>query len=505
MLLRKEIRKPMKFLLLAAVSVLFLLIYSSATSPLTNFYGGDSSFFTLVGKGMTEGMLPYRDFFDMKGPYLFLIEYVGQLICSGRTGAFIMQCLNLFFCLCIVDKIYHDGKGPMTVGTWLLHGLLFIVPCLIVASFTFEGGNLTEEYSLPLLLLSLYFALGYLKRSDEDLVHPLKQGFFYGFAFGVLALIRITNAALIGAILVTISIDLILRRKIGNLLLNGLMFLLGCAAAFAPMCVYFGVKGLLGEMLSQVFVFGVQYSSEVGMAEKFAQLVSRHYRTLITMTFPLVVLAVFRVKNWKYWLFAASSYLLFLLAATMGNAYIHYFTLGIPNLVLGFVVLIRQLEQVDFSVKKLSKFAIIVMALVFLIMSRHYLSSALNGVKRIVGASGDDQFRQQILQISEQIPQEDRDSVYVYGLKSCSNWYLQADLMPTHRYCDWQEHYIELNPEIGTELAQWIGEQNPRWIVVAADAEGMSPVIARAISTGYTEHMRNESYILYTCRDNSEK
>ena len=53
------------------ISVLFLTVYSVTTSPITAYSGLDSAFFQLVGQGMTEGLLPYRDFFDMKGTYLF--------------------------------------------------------------------------------------------------------------------------------------------------------------------------------------------------------------------------------------------------------------------------------------------------------------------------------------------------------------------------------------------------------------------------------------------------
>ena len=75
-------------LLLAAV---FCLIFSYYSSPLTpQTYGWDSSFFQLVGASMTKGFLPYRHFFDNKGPYLFLLEWLGQTVCYGRGGVFIL-------------------------------------------------------------------------------------------------------------------------------------------------------------------------------------------------------------------------------------------------------------------------------------------------------------------------------------------------------------------------------------------------------------------------------
>ena len=48
---------------LLPVSAAFIYVFSLWTSPLyKNWYGCDASFFTLVGRGILEGKVPYRDF-----------------------------------------------------------------------------------------------------------------------------------------------------------------------------------------------------------------------------------------------------------------------------------------------------------------------------------------------------------------------------------------------------------------------------------------------------------
>ena len=80
-------RRFLPYLLLLALSALFLLIFSLWTSPFyRHWYGCDCSFFTMVGRGITEGMVPYRDFFDLKGPYFFFIEALGQLIAADQAA-----------------------------------------------------------------------------------------------------------------------------------------------------------------------------------------------------------------------------------------------------------------------------------------------------------------------------------------------------------------------------------------------------------------------------------
>ena len=90
-------RSSARIVLTALAAVGFLAVCALSTTPLLQYnVGQDAAFFRLVGKGMTQGMLPYRDFFDMKGPYLFLMEYLGQLLFPGRTGAFLLECVCLF-------------------------------------------------------------------------------------------------------------------------------------------------------------------------------------------------------------------------------------------------------------------------------------------------------------------------------------------------------------------------------------------------------------------------
>lgn len=472
---------------LAALAAAFLLFFSVSTSPLTNEYGGDSAFFMLVGQGMTRGLLPYRDFFDMKGPYLFLIEYLGQLICYGRTGAFLMQWVHLTACLWITDCIY---RMMLKKASFLLE-LLLMAPWLVVAAVTFEGGNLTEEYSLPWLLLAVYFALRYLRASGEtgDWKHPVRIGFYYGFAFGFLALIRVTNAAMIGAVILTISVGLLTKKEFKNLIGNGVMFILGCAAAFAPMCVYYACHGLLGEMLSQVFGFGVQYSAEVGLAAKLAGIPKR---LIPIMLLPVIVPAVKKVKDWRVWMLMLSGVGLFLVAAVMGNGYTHYMTLGIPNLVLALALLADRTCEGKSSPARGGVLIALTLVSFFLLWPKlsNQINTSLEEIRvgsQLYGA------RAALMEMNAQIPEE--DSVYTYG-HACSAWYARTGRFPGNRYCDWQEHYIELNPEVGDELAAWLGAESADWIVIPLHYEFAPEQIAEVVAAHYHEYSRNGAYIL---------
>ena len=70
------------FLWLAAliVSSLFLLFASVYTTPLNDYYGYDSAYYLLIGKGICQGKIPYLDLYDQKGPLVFYLNALGYWI-----------------------------------------------------------------------------------------------------------------------------------------------------------------------------------------------------------------------------------------------------------------------------------------------------------------------------------------------------------------------------------------------------------------------------------------
>ena len=175
---------------LGILSIIFVTLFSFATSPLywKALFGGDSNIFVMLGKLTKEGMIPYKEFFDHKGPFIYFVEYIGQVIQDGYLGIFLVQIFCMFLSLCGVYKIsrlFYQRRGSLIASVFSLFFLILY----------YQGGNYTEEYCLPFLLWSFYFAVGYLlKHDNEKTVHNPLYSFFYGITFMVCVLTRLTNA-----------------------------------------------------------------------------------------------------------------------------------------------------------------------------------------------------------------------------------------------------------------------------------------------------------------------
>ena len=109
---------------------------------------------------MLRGRLPYVDYFDMKGPYLFFIEALGHWI-AGTTGIFILEVFNLFAALLLIDSC---AKLILGKDVGFLPRFLCLLPPLFFLCISFQGGNFTEEWSLVPLLLCLKLFIRYINK-----------------------------------------------------------------------------------------------------------------------------------------------------------------------------------------------------------------------------------------------------------------------------------------------------------------------------------------------------
>lgn len=171
-------------LLLFFISFVFVTLFSRSTSFLYAFEGGDPSIFKQMGLALLRGKTLYVDYFDNKGCILYFIQALGLWL-GGDFFILLMQAISLTVTLVIWDKmlaLYRNERQRLVcLGIALVLLLCF-----------YEDGDMSEEWCLPFASYPLWVYFHALK-SDKD-VRPI-EWFLIGVCFGVIAFIRINNAA----------------------------------------------------------------------------------------------------------------------------------------------------------------------------------------------------------------------------------------------------------------------------------------------------------------------
>ena len=98
-------KSGVKCLFFTLFSIIFISIFSKSTSVfLSKTYIIDSAIFQIIGRGITKGLIPYKDLFDHKGPILFYIEALGYLI-NKSWGIYFLQIINIFISSILLEKL----------------------------------------------------------------------------------------------------------------------------------------------------------------------------------------------------------------------------------------------------------------------------------------------------------------------------------------------------------------------------------------------------------------
>ena len=155
-------QKSAELIIIFFVSLCFILIFSISTSILNPYlYCFDSAIFQTAGYLWTSGKLPYRDFFDHKGPLIFLINAIAYSFPYPRLALVIMQTLSLSLVLLLNHRLLIRYTSFKT-------SLASLAVFLCYLSFILNSGNLTEEYSLPLIALPEFLEIPWLIEQSDS-------------------------------------------------------------------------------------------------------------------------------------------------------------------------------------------------------------------------------------------------------------------------------------------------------------------------------------------------
>lgn len=244
---------------LSLICAALALCVATTSSPLyaTNFWTDANLYFT-IGRGMTQGLMPYRDLFDHKGPLIFMIYAVGALVSdTSFLGVFVLQVLSLAAALYAAYRTASlYGEGELT---------LLVIPLtamLTICCTAYNQGGSAEEFCLPALSAGLFAALARM-RGGAEARKPASLHLLFGAAMGWVFAIKYTDCGLFFGLGLCV---LGWEWRTGGLwraVRAGLWMLGGMALVVLPIAVCYALGGALDEMVQVYFIQNIfEYGGE---------------------------------------------------------------------------------------------------------------------------------------------------------------------------------------------------------------------------------------------------
>ncbi len=442
-----------------------VLLFSSNLSPLNSATViSDESIFAAIGKGWSKGLLPYSEMFDHKGPIIFFIYFMSELITKSTLLVFVLHVFSVWTSLII---------GYRTVLKFINHKAA-IACCFTMAFYLFIlhiEYALTEVFCLPILMASGYFMFSYLFTEQKE--HPPVAALCYGLLIAFSLGTRLTNCVVICVGVLVIFVDLIIKKQYTNLIKNICLGVVGIIFPILPFVIYFYVNGALYDAVYGTVIHNIFYALEHRNLS-WHSILFKLYLLLPLICINTIVFM--RKANTKIKIFVLLSSVLAAYCVAGGAMYQHYFIILIPYFPMLFSLIKSTALNPDtlFTKKSLTQikcFAIIVVI----------ICSLTIGIK--LTTQKDSTFLEKSKTLVSKIPEDERDSVIAYNVNA--SWYLKTDILPCYKYFILQEFQSSKSKSMLKENIEFYNSAKAEWIIVNGNI--YYDEIEEAIEANYTK------------------
>jgi len=304
--------------------------------------GHDSGIFLYHGQRILEGDLPYRDIWDHKPPMIFYINALGLFISGGaKWGVLFLEILAvgaaMALCFALLKKRF--GYLPAFFAT---------LNCVLCLNIVLDGGNLTEEFNLPLQFLGFW-----LFNCVEKKGFRVWHGIFLGLSMASSFMLRQNLIGLWLAILLYWFLEFaIYQRDLTAFSKRVFWIFSGAAALLLPAGMFFYFQGALYELWDVAFRYNFIYSKTT-----LAQRIQSFYGCFKLFTwFPLVIMpaAIIVCGYFKrkekitadpLMTLAIADLVIEITLLSLGKGYAHYYTAMLPSMTLLFCFFIKLLND----------------------------------------------------------------------------------------------------------------------------------------------------------------
>lgn len=440
-------RNLVQTLILIIFCTACLLVLSVSTSPFHRNWWLDSNIFQQIGLGVIDGKTPYTDLFDHKGPILFYIQALG-LYLNKKVGIIFFQIISLSFTMFIFRKCLEIYR--IHFHSYFFLSLVALLLCLI--AFLNEG-NLSEEWSLPYIVLPIYFCQKAIE--DESYQLSISKLIGIGICFGIICFIRVNNLVpALGFLLYIAGIHL--YQKNYKYVITSLGWVLSgvlSVALFWIMVFYFlgGVESV-NDMLYGTFSFNWEYIK----VYKFDTTLFFKIRSYAPwgIIMGLTVLGLRRKPNLAIPLLLSYTLGLLSIGSTL---YRHYFLVLIP-------LLPATLTMIILLPKRKYQLGIILVTLSFCTLGpiSHRIKSIQKGEEKVATLR-----QEEFCKMVDKLSAQEKDSIWNFNCRNELDLLNAAGIVQCNRIM--VPAHLEISEKLTEEEKGKLQQTAPPYIIIDRD------------------------------------
>ena len=279
----------------------------------------DPPWYFSCGKALANGMIPYVEFSDSKGPLLWLVYALAYII-SPRDyfGVYLIHCVLYVISLLLLYrtvKIFTADSLPAAIIT------LLTIPLLFIPSIHYETKS--EDLSFIFIALSLWQTCRMLYDESFSQKDWGRTFFIWGICFGATLMIKYNSSIMLGVFLCFMLIKLYKeKRRFWPMFWKAVG---GAALVVVPLLVWLAVDGALLAFLDDYFIQTPQTIANLaGGKSYFLQMMGRHdFVWIMVMILAGCGSACFWLPRWKFFPLASGAWFIVMILIFARGYYIN--------------------------------------------------------------------------------------------------------------------------------------------------------------------------------------
>ncbi len=403
---------------------------------------------------MADGLTPYKDFFDHKGPIIIFIEWLGFGITKSDYTLLLLQAIFLTVALYGVYKIANIFVSQKKSVILTLVSLLIF--SIVISG---QGGNTVEEWILPFIVWSSYFAVRFFAYKEKE--HSCKYSILYGVTLGFAAFSRLTNAIPILIFAGVILIYLIKQKAWKNILKNILAFVAGALVITVPILIWFAVNGAMDDMIYATFIFNYKYMVVKSFVADGLRILKHTLRYLLPLIFAIVLQIIMIAKKKDVWLNAAlliQSTVAIVMYIT-GALFPHYLHIWVPTVVITLILVVK-----DYGIMKWFARGYVTLLVVVFIGTNFIAFRNYHSYLKDMAVDYDKKCKD----VYSHMPDK---KARILCVDSNAYFYIVTDTKPTYKYFHTQDLHAYYDKKTKEEWTNLIKSNKARYMVVSRKGE----------------------------------
>lgn len=337
-----SLSRRMKLKALAALSLftLVVMLFVSNDSPLASINNHvDSAIFFMSGKAWANGLIPYVDFSDSKGPLLWFIEMVGYWISpTDYHGVWVLSVLvmslTFYVCWLTAMAVLHRPRLAMCVA------MTMAIPYFL--GFSFLETRAETWCNLP-VAYGIYLVVRLIKQRQDGAHVALsaKEAAMLGAAVMSCLLIKWSIAAMMMSLCLAV---LLLMWKSGIRLVKAIgWFMVGAVVMGMPFVIYLVCVDAFIPFIQEYFM-ATAATAGVGetlnLAGFYLNQARRIYHSPISVASIVLALPgaymLFSKNGWVKWLLPLC-FCVFFAISSYRNHWLYYLQIDLSFALLGMI------------------------------------------------------------------------------------------------------------------------------------------------------------------------